>query len=524
MNHKTLAAIDIGTNSFHLIVAEINKNSNFKIIDREKEVIRLSEGSKYDIKNILPAACDRAVVALKRFAGIALSHNAEIRAVATSAVREAFNRNEFVNRVFEETGVEIEIIDGLEEARLIYLGALKAVPIFDQKSLCIDIGGGSTEIILGYRRNVLFSNSLKLGAVRLTQKFFPDYIITKERINECKKWVTGEISQAVEHIKNAGFDICVGTSGTIMSAGLIVLANQKKKIPVTGILNNHIITYDELNEVYHFTNENETFDERKKIKGLDSERADIFPAGMIILMTILKALNIKQILVSGYSLREGIIIDTLQKRESNESYSASSNIRLESINHLAELSNFDQNHCRHVANLAMQIFDQTIHLHRLNNQHREYLEAAALLHDIGYHIGHARHHVHSSYIIKNSELLGFNEKEKLIIANIARYHRKSHPKPSHEDYMLLSEPSRDIVNKLASILRIADSLDRRHLKNIKTISVSVSSDEIILQINYSGEPPEIEIWNLERRQNLMQEVFGKKIVIKTNQLEVPTGG
>lgn len=515
MNNNILAAIDIGTNSFHLIVAEILSDGNFNLIDREKEVIRLNEGSKFDIKHIGPEATERAITALRRFNGIAESHGAKMRAVATSAVREALNKNDFITKVFEETGVDIEVIDGLEEARLIYLGTLKAVPVFTKKVLCIDIGGGSTEFLIGYRGNVLYSHSLKLGAVRLTQKFFPDYKITKERIIECKKWVAGVISPVIEQIKKIGFEECIGTSGTIMTSGLMILSKQRMQLPKSNILNNQVISYNELDDIYRYVLEHETVEDRKKIKGLDPKRADIIQAGIIIFRTILKNLIVNEFIISGYSLREGIIIDTLQKEKTDDSLPKLADIRFESIKHLADISNFDQKHCEHVTGLSLQLFDQLAHLHGLDNSHREYLEAASLLHDIGYHIGHARHHIHSHYIIKNSELLGFNEKEKTIIANIARYHRKSHPKPRHADYMELSSPSRDIVDKLSSILRIADSLDRRHKKNVRKISVKVNEKEVILHLDYVGEPPDVEIWNLERRQGMFEEVYKKNIIIKT---------
>ncbi len=309
-----------------------------------------------------------------------------------------------------------------------------------------------------------------------------------------------------------------------MSTGLMAMAKQKRRLPVTGILNNQVITYTELNDIYHLILEKQSVEERKKIKGLDPKRADIIQSGIIIFRTILKALQVNEYNISGYSLREGIIIDTLQKKKEDNLQPKLRDIRFESIKHLAKISDFDQKHCQHVANLALQIFDQTVHIHGLHNEHREYLEAAALLHDIGYHIGHARHHIHSHYIIKNSELLGFNEKEKLIIANISRYHRKSHPKPSHDDFMTLSENSKDVVKKLASILRVADSLDRRHKENIRNISVSVTDTEIIFELSYTGEEPEVEIWNLGRRQGLMEEVFSKKLKIETICLDQGTNG
>ncbi|MCK5086967.1 MAG: hypothetical protein KAQ90_05570, partial [Melioribacteraceae bacterium] len=190
---KKIAAIDIGTNSFHLIVVRLSGSGNFEIIDREKEVIRLGEGNVGDIKEIKPEPAKRAINTLNRFKGIADSHDAKIRAVATSAVREAFNRDDFLNEVYEKTGIEIEVVSGLEEARLIYLGMLKAVPVFEKKSFCLDIGGGSTEFILGKKGKIIYANSLKLGAVRLSQQFFPDYKLTKDRIDICRRWIEGEI-------------------------------------------------------------------------------------------------------------------------------------------------------------------------------------------------------------------------------------------------------------------------------------------------------------------------------------------
>ncbi len=187
MKSDNLAAIDVGTNSFHLIVVKVKEDGNFEIIDREKEVIRLGEGSSGDIKVIKDEAVERAISTLKKFKGIADSHNAPVRAVATSAVREAQNKNEFIEKVLKQTGVEIEVVSGQEEARLIYLGALAAVPIYNKKALVIDIGGGSTEFIIGRRGDSKFSISLKIGAVRLTQKFFPKNEITKVGIRKLQK-------------------------------------------------------------------------------------------------------------------------------------------------------------------------------------------------------------------------------------------------------------------------------------------------------------------------------------------------
>lgn len=516
LNSQNLAAIDVGTNSFHLIVVKINEGGNFEIIDREKEVIRLSEGSSGDIKFINPEAMTRAITALKRFKGIADSHNSEIRAVATSAVRESHNKNEFISKVFNETKIEIEVISGYEEARLIYLGILKAVPIYNKKALVFDIGGGSTEFVVGNKGKIIQSASLKIGAVRLAQKFFPDYEITNQRHKDCRKWVEGEIFHAAELMKKEGFSMCAGSSGTIMSAGLMIQAIRKDAASNQTILNNFEFTKDELKVIEKEILTRKSVEKRKKIPGLDEKRADIIPAGIIILSTIFDLFELDKMTISGYALREGIIIDTLQKEHLNGSTKPNLiDIRKESVKHLAESSRYDVEHCRHISKFALKIFDDLKKLHQLGDECREYLEAAAILHDIGYHIAHTNHHHHSFYIIRNSELLGFNDNEISIIAHTSRYHRKSHPKKSHDDFIELPEKTQQIIKKLSAILRVADSFDRTHKRIVQSVECRVKGNKIEMKLDIKkGANPEIELWSLERRKALFEELYGKTINIK----------
>lgn len=513
---ENLAAIDIGTNSFHLIIVKIKEDGNFEIIDREKEVIRLGEGNTGDIKKINSAASDRAITALKRFKGLADSYGADIRAVATSAVRESENKNTFISRVAEETGIEVEVISGYEEARLIYLGVLKAVPIYKKWSLVVDIGGGSTEILLGYKGIPQFAVSLKLGAVRLSQMFFPDYMITEKRIKECRDWVEGELFHISDIIKGRKFEIAVGSSGTIMAVGNIIGILNNPVNP-TAVLNNFQFNHIELNKVYSEIISHKSLDKRKKIKGLDADRADIIPAGIIILKTIFDFFELECMTVSGYALREGIILDTLQKTSADKSVQVISDIRRASVEQLAKSCRYNLEHCRHITKLALKLFDELKPLHNLKDDCREFLEAAALLHDIGYHIAHTNHHHHSYYIIKNSELLGFTEREIGIIAHTARYHRKSHPKSGHEDFVQLPVPSQIIIKKLAAILRVADSFDRTHRKIINDFSVHIKQKSVnIILRNIRDLQPDIELWNLNRRKALFEEVFERNLVVSNN--------
>ena len=509
--HK-IAAVDAGTNSFHLIVVSADSDGNFEIIDREREVIRLNEGNPDDIKIINAGAIEKAVAVLKSFKGIADSHGAPLRVVATSALRESLNRNEFINKVWNEAGVEIEVISGHEEARLIYLGIMQSVPIFKDRTLIVDIGGGSTEFLIGHKGVTNFSVSVKIGAVRLTEKFFPDCEVTESRVKECRKWVEGEIFQVVHSIKKNGFSICIGSSGTIMSAGLMIQEARNRKFVATSILNNYEFSKKELHKVEEEILSRKTLERRKKIPGLDEKRADIIPAGIIILSTIFDLLELDTMTISGYALREGIILDTLQKNHADLSLPNLSDIRNESIKQLAQSCNYDQMHCRHVAKLSLQLFDQLKDLHGLDDDYREYLYAASILHDIGYHISHTNHHQHSYYIIRHSELLGFNENEISIIAHVARYHRKSLPKTRHEDFSELPERTQNVIKKLAAILRVTDGFDRTHKRLVKSIKTKIANGTVELNLECEkGVVPEIELWNLERRKELFEEVYSKKI-------------
>jgi exopolyphosphatase/guanosine-5'-triphosphate,3'-diphosphate pyrophosphatase len=317
--NRKLAAIDVGTNSFHLIIVDVKKDGNFEIIDRERDVIRLGEGIGDGTKEIKPEAMIRAVSTMKRFKVIADSYCAKIRAVATSAVRESCNKNEFIQKVFAETGIEIEVIDGIEEARLIYLGTLQAVPINDKKALVIDIGGGSTEFLVGTSGITEYSSSVKIGAIRLTDKYFPAYELSETSIKECRKWVEREIFQIARDINETGFSVCIGSAGTIMSTGLMIQAMRTGNVLPGTILNNYEFSRKEFEELKDEVLSRKTLEQRKKIAGLDDKRADIIPAGIIILAVIFELLHLKNVIVSGYSLREGIIVDSLQKMQTDSS-------------------------------------------------------------------------------------------------------------------------------------------------------------------------------------------------------------
>ncbi|MBX7150255.1 Ppx/GppA family phosphatase [bacterium] len=511
-NNTYLAAIDIGTNSFHLVVVEILADGKFKIIDRAKENVRLGHGGK-DMKLISPEAMQRGVAALKRYAGIAQSFNAPIRAVATSAVREALNQAEFVKRIHDATGIDVEIVSGVEEARLIYLGILQALPVFDNQILMIDIGGGSVEYLIGKRGEAVLSNSLKLGHIRLTERFFKRDSLREKDIETCREHIRGFLSSLSREMRAYKYDFAIGSSGTIQNVANMIKGLRGEILNTQ--LNNFSFTRDELSEIVKMILKAKTPKDRLKIRGLDPKRADVIVAGAMVLEESFKALRIKRLTVSEFALREGIIYDYLQNRIYQGDHAHHlANIRYKSVQRLSELFHNDAKHAEHTVRIALSLFDQLKSLHKLGEREREFLEYATILHEIGFFVSHAQHHRHSYYLIRNSELSGFTDHEKEIIANIARYHRKSHPKTKHEGFAALAPKDQLLVRKLSGLLRIADGLDRTHNGVVASVKCKIEPRRVILIVR-SGVNLELEMWAVNMKKGLFEEVFHKQIILKS---------
>jgi exopolyphosphatase/guanosine-5'-triphosphate,3'-diphosphate pyrophosphatase len=311
LQDKNFAAVDIGTNSFHLIIVKIKEDGSLVIIDREREVIRLGSHKGEGLSLISSDEIEHGVNTLIRFKKLADLYQADIRAVATSAVREADNRQEFLDRVFSETKIEIEVIDGRKEAEYIYRGIRKSLPYENKKLLCLDIGGGSTEFILGYNDEILFGESIKIGAIRLSKKFFPDFILTEDGIDKCKEYIEQQIRINEKINLNAKFDLAVGASGTILAiAGMINFIKDGKK---GKVLNKFVFTRAELEEVTSEILGRKTPEQRISLKGMEYKRADIIPAGLLILRKSFELFNINEMMISEYALREGVILSMVGK-------------------------------------------------------------------------------------------------------------------------------------------------------------------------------------------------------------------
>jgi exopolyphosphatase/guanosine-5'-triphosphate,3'-diphosphate pyrophosphatase len=503
-----LAAIDIGTNSVHMIVVQVRPDLSFEVIDREKEMVRLGAGG-LDGRRLTDAAMTAALQALSKFRRIAESNAVdEILAAATSATREAENGVEFLGAIERQTGIRPRVISGTEEARLIHLAAVYGVDVNRGQAAVIDIGGGSVEITAGSPRRLPFARSFKIGVIRLTERFVKSDPLSERDERRLVRRITEEIDPHVRGIVKAGFDRVIGTSGTILSLGTIAAFEafgepphelRNLRIPARDIhrLRKRLVGMD--------------MQQRLRIEGLEPKRADIAVAGAVLLDTILQRLKADEITLCDLALREGLILDYIRRNRGQIArIDRYPDVRRRSVVELAERCNYSADHAQQVARLAAMLFDQTRKQHGLTGREREWLEYAALMHDLGIHISYERHHRHSYYLIKNGDLRGFDPTEVEVMALIARYHRRAEPKKAHDGYGALAAPLRRAVKVLSALLRVAEGLDRSHSQPLKGLRLRDGGDHYQVKLQARGDA-ELELWAAARHATPLEGILGRPI-------------
>ncbi|MEJ7765558.1 MAG: Ppx/GppA phosphatase family protein, partial [Acidimicrobiales bacterium] len=385
--------------------------------------------------------------------------------------------------------------------------------------LLIDIGGGSTEFVIGEGRRVLEAVSLKLGAIRLTERFLRREPLRKKEVAECRRYVRAYLTHPVRRARDLGFDVAVGSSGTIASLAEMVNAARGRE-PLKNA-SNFTFSADELMDVVAKLAKAPTVEDRRELPGLDSKRADIILGGAIILEQAFAELGIKEMTVSDHALREGVLLDALRRRE-RVSLGHLEDLRRQSVLHLADICPGERSHSEHSTRLALQLFEATRPWHGLDDQCEEWLEAAGLLANVGLFVSHEKHHKHSYYVIRNSDLLvGFTDHEIEVIAQIARYHRKSAPKTSHPEFAGLPEPDQAMVRTLAGILRVAIALDRTRAGLIEKLSVRRAGNDdddgddgdeaLVVVVEAAGRDIDLELYTAESRKDLLSEALGVEV-------------
>lgn len=518
---RTLAALDIGTNSIRLEVVRVNDDHSISTVTQQKESVRLGE-QEFNQRNqseLTAAAIERGALVCARFADVARGFQAdEILALATSAVREAENRQDFIERVREEADLDVRVISGPEEARLIYVGVSSGADLGDRTGLFIDIGGGSTELILGDARGYTMLDSLKLGSIRMSNRFLLGERgpITPEQFGRMQEYARAVAGHALRRLKSQGFDTVYGSAGTITNLA-DVTARRLGESPTS--LRNYEVRTADLRETVEILCRL-SLEERRRVPGLDPDRADIILGGAATLLMVLSDVKADRLTISDRGLRHGILMDRLLQ-ESSIGAKMQMPVRLRSVLQLARACNFDEEHARHVVHLSLMLFDELgrIGLHDLGPQERELLEYAALVHDIGCFLSHSNHQRHAYYLVRHSDLLGFNDTEIAIVANVAYYHRKTVPKRRHENLQSLSKPGRRVVELLAAILRIAEGLDRSHLALVRGVKLSRREEPPLIQCMLDSTADcQLELWGVQTNQDLFEQVFGAPLALEVRDL------
>jgi exopolyphosphatase / guanosine-5'-triphosphate,3'-diphosphate pyrophosphatase len=480
---RKIAAIDVGTNSIHMIIVECRARS-CRVIDKEKEMVLLGEGSLGG-EPLTDEAIGRGVDAIRRMVEIARRWEVDhIEAVATSAVREAPNRRRFAREVEKVAGIPLRIITGHEEADLIFRAVRSAVDFQGETALCIDIGGGSLELIAGSREEIHYATSEPLGALRLTEKFFENDPPTADEIRACRKHVRKLLKKPVAAVRAGGFGFCIGTSGTITTLAELASESGDTDRVVAGMRWLGRARLEELTEAIALL----SADERAKTLNLVPKRAQTILAGAIALDEFMRLARVGRLRACNAALREGIIEKALEESVSPRVQADSGgSVRRTSILDLARRSDADLDHATQVARLATRIFDQTRPLHELDDGSRELIEYAALLHEIGLHVSWKGHHKHAYYVIRHAELRGFTQEQVDVIANLARYHRKAKPSTKHESFADLGEKQQLVVERGTAILRLANALDRGRNHAIRDVEIALDNGSASFTLRTKGD-------------------------------------
>lgn len=517
-NGRVVSFVDIGTNSVRLLVVRLNPNHSYTILSRQKQQVRLGEG-EFDEDEIQPEAIERLVVVCRKFTDLARTFSTEeFVAVATSAMREAANQAEILHLLRQDALLDVRVISGQEEARLIYLGVASGTHIEDRQVFFIDIGGGSTEIAVGGDRTYQFLESFRLGAIRLSNLYLPRENtgpVSPDQYKRVQHHVKDSIIHSVRKIRNLKPVLAIGSSGTIMNLAEIA----QRAFHQNDSNGDPVLSAKDLQKVIDLLCPL-PLDQRRKVPGMNPERADIIIAGAAILDTFMKELGLDSIQTTGRGLQDGLLVDYLSRMDAFPLLGELSP-RQRSVLQLGRSCGINEVHARTVTSLVLELFDSAKEqgLHNFSDNERELLEYATFLHDIGSFISYSNHHAHSYYIIKNSELLGFDQKEIAFMANIARFHRKKAPRKKDPEVMELESRERDALRILTTFVRLSESLDRSHTALIQHVKFTRADKGVIhLEVIARGDC-QLEIWGVEAEKKAFEKIFEKQLVIERIQTE-----
>jgi exopolyphosphatase/guanosine-5'-triphosphate,3'-diphosphate pyrophosphatase len=498
-----VACVDMGSNAIRFVAAEFLSELEYQTLASERRPVRLGHGV-FLSGRLNSGAMDAAVEALADFSDRMRELGVgSCRAVATSAVRESRNGQEFVDRILGETGIEIDVISGSEEARLVHLAVASRVPLGSRRWLLVDLGGGSVELSLVDQDGTFWSESHTMGSVRLLEE------LTESGTDPGR--FRRVLEEYISALRIPAAPLADGIAGYVATGGNIeALAKLGAAHTDDGVSR---LSVEKLRAVIEQL-ARMSYRERVDELGLREDRADVVLPAALVYERLARLCSASEITVPHVGIKEGVLIDLVsglfRRRDHADRQSRSV---LAGALTVGRKYLVDEQHARHVADQALVIFDDLRPLHGLDPSDRKILQASALLHDIGQFVSFKAHHKHSLYLISHSELPTFNQSEMRLVANVARYHRKAHPQPHHEAFVELSDSEQDRVMRLSAILRVADSLDREHLQRVRVVKLNVGENEVTVYLEGAAGVL-LEGWAHKKKTQLFGKVFGKRLRLR----------
>lgn len=506
---RALAVIDIGTNSIRMVVAAVEGDGAYRVLDEERVMTRLGHGLA-ETGRLADETMTQSVQAIGNMKAIAEGFKVkELRVIATSAVREATNGRTFCRDVWRRHRVRVDVISPEEEAQLAFASAMRHFTLTGRSVAVVDIGGGSAEVVLAADGLVDRVYSMPIGAVRLSERFNKSDPINNKHWKAMKRAVSKTIRETVGRPPFQP-DVMVGSGGTFTTIASMIQCQREER--ARG-LHGYKASFGEIAHLLDRLRD-ASLEARKHIPGLNPHRADIIVAGLLVAHTLGDRLGCQHVIVNERGIMDGMLLNMIADLSARGSAARTPpKERMEWVRTFARKCRSNERHCEHVAVLAQDIFDQLPDELRPARAGREMVTAAALLHDIGYLISHTGHHKHAYHLIKHGELPGFSASEIELIANVARYHRRALPKSKHENFARLDKESQPLARKLAGILRVADGLDRAHLQTLRIARCEVTPEMITLHVQ-SEANPQVEIWDALRKAELFEAAFGRTLNIQ----------